>query len=160
MKKLYSTIVWFEKGILIVALILMVIVTFAQVVARFVLHHPLSWSAEMARYLFVWITLMGASLAITKGSHFGIDVFANCLPVKLRKAVSVLTYVVILSFAVIMIIYGIQVVKFTWIQFSPALHIRMSFPYLAIPVAGVFMIIHVIEAFTRYLKGEGEIFSD
>lgn len=155
MRKIYNAIVLFEKAVIINALVLMVIVTFAQVIARFALHSPLSWSAEMARYLFVWITLIGASLAISKGAHFGIDVLAQSLPQKLQRLLSVLTFFVILLFALIMIVYGFQVVQFTWMQFSPALHIRMSFPYLAIPISGIFMIIHVLEAFYRYCKKEG-----
>ena len=65
----------------IVAIVLLVAlltaVTFAQVITRYVLSDPLIWSEEAARYLFVWVSMIGAALAIREGGHFGLDLLIS-----------------------------------------------------------------------------------
>ena len=58
----------------------MTVVVFLQVVYRYVLTQPLHWSEELARYLFVWLSILGATLGLQKRGHFGLDFFYRMFP--------------------------------------------------------------------------------
>lgn len=136
-----------EKGIIGVAFVIMVIVTFAQVLARFVFNNPISWSEEVARFLFVWITLVGAAHAVSFAKHFAVDfLFARLSPAT-QKWVNKLILLCVLAFALLMLGYGGYVTNFTRFQVSPALLLPMTIPYLCIPLSGLFIIIHIVRIF-------------
>ena len=63
----------FEELILVPSLVFTVILVFSQVVMRYVFQSSLYWSEELARYLFVWQTWLGASLAVREASHIRIE---------------------------------------------------------------------------------------
>ena len=57
-----------------------VVITFAQVVFRYVIGYSLYWSEELARYLFVWVSFLGSVVALERGVHIGMDVVVAKLP--------------------------------------------------------------------------------
>jgi TRAP-type C4-dicarboxylate transport system permease small subunit len=63
---------------------------FLQVFTRYVLNDPLSWTEEVARYLYVYIVFLGASAAISDRTHVGIDYFAKALPIRLIARVAIM----------------------------------------------------------------------
>lgn len=144
MRALRNALRWFENTLMGILLITMVTVIFAQVISRFVFNSPLSWSEELARYLFIWIIFIGASVAVREKAHFGIDFFVELFPNNLQKIMEYVSYLSMIIFAGVMIIYGIEMVKWTHMQISPSLHIHMSLPNLAIPVSGMLICINVI----------------
>ena len=146
---------WLEKAIMVAAFVIMVAVTFAQVLARFVFNDPISWSEEVARFLFVWITLIGAAHAIVYSKHFCVDVLISRLPPNLHKAVNWLILFLVLLFALIMVGYGGYVAYFTRLQVSAALLLRMTYPYLCIPVSGLFIIVHILRIYVSGPEGSG-----
>ena len=83
-----------EAAAIVVLVCVLTAITFAQVAARYVLGDPLIWSEEAARYLFVWVSMIGAALAIREGGHFGLDLLirrAPALKPVLGPAVTVVT---------------------------------------------------------------------
>jgi TRAP-type C4-dicarboxylate transport system permease small subunit len=125
----------------------MVVVTFAQVVARFVFNDPISWSEEIARFLFLWITLIGASHAIAFGKHFCVDFLISRFPPNLQKMAAWFAVLCVFAFAAIMICYGGSVTWRTRFQISPALELPMCYPYFCIPLSGLFIVIHLVAGF-------------
>ena len=144
MGKLDRGVQWLEKAIIVVAFLVMVAVSFAQVVARFVFEDPISWSEEVARFLFVWITMVGAGHAVALNKHFCVDFLVSRLPAGARMIVGLGISVCVFAFAAIMLGFGGYVTQFTKFQSSPALLIPMAYPYLCIPLAGLFIIVHVL----------------
>src|SRR3954452_8399124 len=69
-----------ETVAVILLMALLTAVTFAQVITRYLLGDPLIWSEELARYLFVWVSMIGAALAIREGGHFGLDLLIRPMP--------------------------------------------------------------------------------
>jgi len=117
-------------------------ITFAQVAARYVLGDPLIWSEEAARYLFVWVSMIGAALAIREGGHFGLDLLirrAPALKPVLWPAVTVVTSV----FLVILLKTGIDETNLAAMQFAMTFPMRMQWAYLALPVGAGLMLFHV-----------------
>lgn len=118
---------------------LMVLDVTWQILTRFLPMSPSSYTEELARYLLVWIGILGAAYAYRKKSHIGIDLLVSNLPPKARKAVQVFTIAVCFLFAAaVMVFGGIQLVLLTFElnQMSAALNIPMGYVYSVIPLSG------------------------
>ncbi len=131
---------------------LMSIVIFLQVVFRYVIKYSLPWSEELARYLFVWFALMGASVGVKKNAHFGVDIFVRKLNFKLQKILYFIGSLFILIFLCVIIYHGTILTINNWTQLSPAMRIPMSFPYSAVPVSSLLMCVYIVKNITTNFK--------
>ena len=134
-------IVRLVRWAVIAAFALMITVTFAQVVSRYVLLSPLPWSEELARYCFVWIVFLGATLGLERGVHIGVDILTMLLPITLQRWLVRLNEVLIVAFTVVIIVASLPVLDANRLQFSPALGIQMARVYLAIPLGMAVMVV-------------------
>lgn len=141
------------KWIAIAALAIMTVMIFLQVVYRYVLQDALSFSEELARFMFVWSVAMGSALAWHKGSHIGVEFVVEALPEAFSKPVKLLTSLLSLLFFSILIWYGFQIVGVTIGQLSPALSLSMGLVYLAVPVSGIVMFIDETSNLAEMLFG-------
>jgi len=138
-----------EAAVLIGIVSIMTVVVFLQVVYRYVLTQPLHWSEEMARYLFVWLSILGATLGVQKQGHFGLDLFYRMLPIRGRRFLS---YVIRLLMGVVIVVIlsqGITLVQKTALQESPAMGISMGWAYASLPVGAGLMAIHLLVIFFK-----------
>jgi TRAP-type C4-dicarboxylate transport system permease small subunit len=118
-------------------------VTFAQVFTRYVLGDPLIWTEEVARYLFVWITLVGGAAAVRLHRHFGLDILRRFFP-PLRTPLGALTMLVVAAFLALLLWTGIAETRQAALQISPALQVGMHWAYLSIPVGAALALWHVL----------------
>jgi TRAP-type C4-dicarboxylate transport system permease small subunit len=128
-----------------------------QVITRYVMKNPSSWTEELATFLMIWVGLLGASVALNRGAHLGIDYLVSKLSRRKALYVSLFVFAVITAFSLlVMVVGGGQLVHRTLVtnQVSPALGLKMGYVYLAIPISGFFLVIYSIELFTKTL---GEI---
>jgi len=123
-------------------------VTFAQVFTRYVTESPLIWSEELARYLFVWITLIGAAAAVRTNGHFGLDILRRYAP-PLRVALGLATMIVVASFLVLLLWTGVAETRQATGQISAALQVRLNWAYLALPVGAGLALFHVVAHWLR-----------
>ena len=123
------------KASVIAISVVMIIVTLAQVVFRYVIAAPLPWSEELARYCFVWIVFLGGAIGLSRGIHLGVDLFVNMLPEGMRRGLDVLTSALIACFAATVIYASFPVINMNMLQRSPALGVQMSWIYVAIPIS-------------------------
>jgi TRAP-type C4-dicarboxylate transport system permease small subunit len=79
------------NGVTAVSLAVMAILVFGNVVLRYVFNSGITWSEEMSRFLFVWMTFLGAISALKDNEHLGVDIFVKKLSPRMKKAVFVLT---------------------------------------------------------------------
>ena len=138
-----------EAAVLIALVVIMTVVVFLQVVYRYVLTQPLHWSEELARYLFVWLSILGASLGLKKGGHFGLDIFFRMLPKQRRWLLGLLIHLLMGMVAIVILVQGIKLVEKTNLQMSPAMGIPMSWAYACLPVGAILMIIHIVVIFLK-----------
>ncbi|MFZ2042194.1 MAG: TRAP transporter small permease [Desulfobacterales bacterium] len=120
----------------------MVGVISAQVWCRFVLNDPLAWSEEAGRYLFVWISFMGAAAGVRYQVHLGIDLLQKFLPDRAYRLGVVLVNLIIQIFLLVIVYWGFKILEIVQFQESASLHISMRYPYLAVPVGGLLMLIN------------------
>lgn len=120
------------------------VIAFMAVFYRFVLHDPITWSEEAARYMMVWVTFLGAGYAMGKGRHIGVTMFVEKLPEGARRKVTFLAEIIIMVFLAAVTVQGINLMISLWSQTSPAMDFPMWIPYLAIPVGSVYMFLHLL----------------
>lgn len=81
----------------------MTVLTFANVVMRYGFNQNILWALELTVFLFGWLVLLGASYAVKKGSHLGVDIVINSLPAKLRRIMGLVAVGVCIAFSFVML---------------------------------------------------------
>ena len=114
-------------------------VVFLQVVSRYVFNYPFDWPEELARYLFVWVALLGAALALKRGAHFSIDALVKRLSARWRRIVPLLIHITLGLFSLIVAIKGFQLALRVGEQLSSGMEISMTYAYLSVPVSFAIM---------------------
>ena len=143
MDKLTSIITRSLSSVLVILMSTIVLDVTWQVVTRFILRNPSSYTEELAGFLLIWIGLLGASYALYTRAHLGIDILTARLIGVQKRIVEVVIALVVLLFAVfVLVIGGLRLVNltFTLNQISPAMGIPMGYVYLVLPVTGILMI--------------------
>ena len=120
----------------------MALVVATQVFFRYVLNHALFWSEELARFMLVWLSFLGASTAYKRGLHPGVDVLTSRLPPSIRSACLHLVQIVSLALFSIMVVYGVRFAFFIRAQISPALYLPKWMVFAIIPASGLILAIH------------------
>ena len=133
-----------EAAVLIAIVAVMTGVVFLQVLYRYVFSQPLQWSEELARYLFVWLSIIGAALALQKKGHFGLDLFYKMLSTRLQRFIKFAVVLLMGIVIFVILFHGIILVQKTALQESPAMGISMAWAYASLPVGGALMAIHLI----------------
>ena len=132
---------------LIVIMSFMVVNVLWQVFSRYILANPSSFTDELARYLMIWVGVLGAAYVVGKGNHVAITYFSEKLnPVNLKR-VQIIINLTILSFAILgMFIGGVRLVYITLVleQLSPALKIPLGVVYAVIPLSGLLIIFYKV----------------
>jgi TRAP-type C4-dicarboxylate transport system permease small subunit len=129
---------WLEIaiGLLLVGL---VVVVFAQVALRYLTYQPLAWTEEVARYLFIWLSLLGAAAGGRRGAHFAVDLVARRLAGRpgrgLRAGIRALEAALYGTLTVA----GVQITRVAHLQQSASIDVPMSVPYAAIPIAAALL---------------------
>ncbi len=121
---------------------IMVVNVLWQVATRFLLKNPSSYTEEVARYLLVWVGLLGASFAAGKRIHLSIDLLPERLEGRRRHLLLLFVEVCIFTFAlVVLVIGGASLVRLTLSlgQTSAALQVPLGYVYLALPLSGLLM---------------------
>jgi C4-dicarboxylate transporter DctQ subunit len=92
-----------EETLIAVLLGIMTLVTFANVIARYVFNDNLLWALEVTVFLFAWLVLLGASYCVKKNLHLGIDVVANMLPAGGRRIMALMAVSACIIFSLLML---------------------------------------------------------
>jgi TRAP-type C4-dicarboxylate transport system permease small subunit len=139
----------------------MVLVVTWQVVTRFIIREPSSFTEELSRFLLIWIGLLGASYALRTNAHLGIDLLSQKLEGFNKRVLIVLVNILIILFSLfIMVLGGFRLVQltFTLNQISASMGIKMGYVYFVLPLSGVIMIYYSILSIVEILmtKSEGK----
>lgn len=108
-----------------------------QVVARYVLSSPPSWTEELARYLQVWLVLLSSPLCLHKGLHLAVDYLTPRLSPSAKRWARSVNHLLVGLFGLLLTVFGFRMLPVAALQVSPALGISMIWPYLAVPTSGL-----------------------
>ncbi|MBT8206170.1 MAG: TRAP transporter small permease [Eudoraea sp.] len=132
---------------LVFIMTIMVINVIWQVFSRYVLGTPSSFTDELARFLMIWVGVLGAAYVAGRNGHVSIDVLARRGSEKNQKRLKQFVRIAIISFCLFaMVVGGLRLVYITYVlnQYSPALGLPLAMVYLVIPISGMLIIYYKI----------------
>ena len=142
--------------VLIGLTVVMVATVTWQVATRYLLNSPSSYTEELATYLLLWISLLGAAYALRQRAHLGIDVVTARLGLAGRRAARVASYAVVAAFAIVVFVVGggiLVSVTFELGQRSAAFQVPVGYIYLVLPLSGLLMAYYAAVGATETLRG-------
>ena len=142
--------------VLITAMAAMTMDVLWGVFSRYVLGGQTRWTEELAIYLLIWISLLGASLTYGERGHLGVDYFVGKLEPKAQLLAAVIVELFVLLFAVFALFFGGWVLVSKTLaagQVAPTLGWQMGYVYLAAPISGVFFTLFAVEHLLRLSTG-------
>jgi TRAP-type C4-dicarboxylate transport system permease small subunit len=156
MRALRHGLDWLLGSAICVLMGAMVLNVLWQVFTRFVLHNPSSFTEEAARYMMIWVGLLGSAYATGKKSHLALDLITAHLQGARKRVSELVIHSCVLLFALAVMIGGGG--RLVWIQLSlgqesAALQLKLGYVYLAVPLAGVFIVIYSLYALADALRG-------
>ncbi|MBE3668692.1 C4-dicarboxylate ABC transporter permease [Vibrio navarrensis] len=93
-----------EEGLIAFFLGAMTLLTFINVVMRYLFNDNILWALELTVFMFAWMVLVGASYGVKKHFHIGVDVVINKAPPQVRKVLALLAVACCLAFAILLLI--------------------------------------------------------
>jgi TRAP-type C4-dicarboxylate transport system permease small subunit len=126
-----------------------------QVFTRFVVKDPSSFTEELARYLLIWVGLLGASYAAGQKMHLAIDIVLKAVAGKIRNLAELCIQLFIFLFAFfVMVIGGIRLVVITLklSQISAALRLQLGYVYLVLPLSGLLIMFYASVFFMERMR--------
>ncbi len=109
-----------------------------QIASR-VFFTSVSWTEEVARFLLIWITFLGAALAWQQGRHLAVSLLRDSLPDGARRVVTGAAILISLAFMIALTVIGIRYMNVQSFQKSPSLRISMTYIYAVMPLAASLM---------------------
>ena len=133
--------------LLVATVAILVVPVTMQIVSRYTALIPsYIWTEELSRFMFIWMVMLGAMVAVREGTHFEVDVWPE-LSVRAAARLRIVSNILVLVFALVFIYWGIQFVRFGWEQESELAELPMPFIFFAWPVAGLTWVLFLGEAF-------------
>ena len=119
----------------------LMIVAGVNVFCRFVLGFSLAWAEEFSRFIFIWASFLGVSIAFLKNRHLGVSLFIKKFNLKTRKIIFIGGNILSMVFIVLLLIKGVALVKSTISQYSPAMGLSMGWWYLSFVYCCIIMLV-------------------
>jgi TRAP-type C4-dicarboxylate transport system permease small subunit len=145
--RINTTVGFLEKAFLASAVLVMFIVICCQVLFRYVLHQPSPWTEELARYLFIWVSMVGAAYGVNTQAHFGFEMIVKRMPPRVQRAGHYAVQLCMAILVFVLVAYGYKMLKVVSFQVTPALQLPMRYVYYSLPVSGLLMALHLIHHF-------------
>ncbi|MGR3418018.1 TRAP transporter small permease [Paracoccus sp. (in: a-proteobacteria)] len=152
MRRLERLFVVLNGTVVIAGLAVMAAVVGANVAGRYLLGFSLTWSDEVARYTMIWLTFLGAGLALREGAHVAIANAQEALPGPAPRALRWAILLILFAFFGFMVWVGIDYMNRMAIQKSAALRLPMYWVYAAMPAGFALMMVHLALIAPRYLQ--------
>lgn len=170
-----------EENLISLFLGLMTLITFANVIARYVFNSNILWALEVTVFLFAWLVLLGVSYGVKKSIHLGVDVLLNIASPGIRRVMTIVAVLACLLFSILLL-------KGSWDYWSPFIgkrafletedvpmpdflqflsgwlnegeryeKIPRFIPYFALPLGMALLTLRYIQLTWRVLKGEVDL---
>ena len=157
MKKFLQKYDKFEEYLLIGTLVFNVLLIFSQILMRIIFNYSLSWTEELSRYIFIWQTWLGTSIALKYKQHIRVEIFINFLKkIKNKKKLEVLVNLIWISFSIFLLYAGILLSKSMIARnvLSSGMRIPLVFTYSCLPISSLIVLIRLINDTINLIKKE------
>jgi TRAP-type C4-dicarboxylate transport system permease small subunit len=122
--------------VLVCLMVALCVDLFVGVYTRYVVGQAAPWYDEVARYLFIWMSFLGAAVAVRRKVHFVVHLIVDRFHGWARLGTEILCWFIVMGFSVFLFVQGIRVMEGVSVQVSPALGLTLSWVFLAVPVHG------------------------
>jgi len=145
-----------EEGLIAALMAAMTLVTFAQVVARYVFNYSFVWALELSGVLFAWLIFIGMSYGVRVGAHIGIDAFVKTLRARPARAVGLIAAALCVVYALIVAVGGWQYMRKMYevginMQDLP---VPQWVPRIVLPLGFALLALRFGQALVRVARGE------
>lgn len=146
------------RPIVLALFVLLIVLVVWQVFTRLILDNPSAWTEEAARYVFIWLSLIGIAIATGEKADVAITFLVEKTPLFAQRFFESLAYLSTMLFVgAVMVIGGSALVQLTWSQRNPILPVNAGVLYLALPVSGALLLLylayHLLRAWRRDYTG-------
>ncbi|MDQ0823127.1 TRAP-type C4-dicarboxylate transport system permease small subunit [Arthrobacter sp. V4I6] len=146
------------RTICIVLFAVLVLLVCWQILTRLVFNDPSVWSEEASRYTFIWLSLIGISVATGERADVAIDLLVRKIPVVAQRWVTAVAYLSSIAFATVFMVYGGYLnAVLAWNQSNPILPVKQGVLYLGVPVAGILLTFYLGYHFFRIITAEENV---
>lgn len=158
-----SKIIYFidklEEFSLIIMYATMVIIIFIQVIMRYVFNNSLSWSEELGKFIFVWLSWIGISIGAKRGEHIKLTMFVDRLSPKGAQISNIFSELIVIGICAVTAYYGSTLVASQSKVHYAGIKISMAWGYLSVVLGCVLMIlrsfISIVDS-AVLIKGQGK----
>ena len=140
-----------NRWLLILLLVAMACIVFANVVLRYTTGDSIVWAEEVARHLMIWVTFLGAGLVLRFGGHVAIDNLHQAVSTRSARWLRTVVAVGIGVFCLVMTYFSVLYVWATRFQTTAATDIPIAFIYLAMPMGFLLMFVHLLFIVRGYI---------
>ncbi|MBN2262798.1 MAG: TRAP transporter small permease [Prolixibacteraceae bacterium] len=126
-----------------------------QVISRYLLSAPSSFTDELAGYLLIWVGVLGAAYVAGKQEHLAIDLLLQkSSPERQRKLIIIINVIILLFAVTVMIVGGawLVITRFKFGVLSAALHLPLGYVYMVMPLSGLLIVYYSIEIIREQFK--------
>lgn len=142
------------NGVIALCLAVMVVLVFGNVVMRYGFNSGITLSEELSRWLFVWMTFMGAIVALREHGHLGTDMLVGKLSPRGKKLCLGLTYVLMLWMCALLFSGAYQQAVINWDSTSAVMEVSMAWVYVPGVVFAVLGGLILLTDLVRLLTGQ------
>jgi TRAP-type C4-dicarboxylate transport system permease small subunit len=146
----------FVKVVMLSMTCVIFFITTITVITRYILNFVPSWSEEVPRYLLVWITYLGAALAVKFKEHISLDVFFNLMPLRARQVGHLALNGLVSIVGTIMVVYGIALLYQFKDDLMESIPVTNFWLYLVMPISGTLMLLYIIQDTWKRILGLGK----
>lgn len=118
------------------------------VMTRYLIGEQAKWTEELARFLLIWVSMLGGALAFRRREHLGIDFLIGLMDTDVRGGMHKFKQGIVCFSVIAVFLYGgFRIVWDALVaqQTTPALGLKMGYVYSAVPLAGIFILLFAIE---------------
>ena len=147
MRKLINLYHKLLRGLLVATVAILIVPVTMQIISRYTALIPsYIWTEELSRFMFIWMIMLGAMIAVREGSHFDVDVWPDLKP-RANALLRIVSNLFVLGFALVFVYWGVQFVRFGWNQESELAELPMNFIFIAWPITGLTWLLFLGESF-------------
>ena len=158
MKKITKIYDSLEAFVLVLALAFSTLLIFVQVIFRYVLNDSITWSEELARYIFIWMIWLGTSVSMKQKEHIRMDMLMNAVHGKGKLVLDLVSGIIMLAFCIFLVKYGWDLVASMMSRGnkSVALRLPMWVVYSSLPFSQLIVALRLIGSI---VSDAGKLFS-
>ncbi|MEW6264761.1 MAG: TRAP transporter small permease [Thermodesulfobacteriota bacterium] len=145
-----------NRGLVGSMMAVMFILVFINVVGRYGFGRSYGAAEEVSTFLMIWITYLGAGLALRQGRHAAIDLFQDVLPDRARRVLRAGLALIVFLFFALLAYHGFRFSIFGWSQITDATQLPRGLPYLAVPLGAAGLALHLLLIFKTWLNKDWE----